>query len=493
MELETLKFTPTLSDWYSVLPETLAVLASVILVLTGAILPNARKLAAWFAVVLFAFLTGFSLWFFRFGECGDLTFSNMLSLPNFTWYFFLCGLLSSVMGARYFAKPESSNAGEFYGILFVAAASLSIFTRSQHLMLTFVALESSAICFYALIAWNRHSAASLEASVRYLILSGVSGAFFLLGIAFAYGAALQTGVDFLNYENFAAGAQVPMFAAGFVMCIAAVLFKLSAFPFQFWSPDVYQGAPTPASAFLAVASKGAAVLVAVFMLLPFLYNGETRIVYFDKVMLAFSVIAAAGIIIGNFGGLNEKITKRLIGFSGISNAGYLMVLIVSAMTILSDQQNAVFVDVSIKLYLISYLFAVYGIMFVQNFYKSADDELLKTSDFNGLWKRMPLSASSLAVGLASLAGIPPTTGFFAKLFVLFLAFAARQYWLMGILILGSIVSIYYYFKWVRAAFTDVDSKDFKFEREEASGAMVLAITMASLLVGIFFMSLLAVS
>lgn len=493
MELETFKnFMPTSSDWYAVLPELLMASFAILLVLMGAILPKARWISAWTSVILFSALTAFSLCFFRFADCPETAFNNMLSLPNFTWYFCLCGLLSSVMAARYFSKEGTYNAGEFYGILFVAVASLSLFVRSQHLMFSFVALESSAICFYALVAWNRKDASSLEASIRYLILSGVSGAFFLLGIAFAYGASLSSGVDMLYYDNFSNGAAMPLFVSGFVMCIAAVFFKLSAFPFQFWSPDVYQGAPTPVTAFLAVASKGAAVLVSVFMLTCFLYNGDSQIAYFEKVILALSVIAAAGIIIGNLGGLSEKVTKRIVGFSGISNAGYLMVLIVSSLVILKDSSNAIFVDVTLKLYLLSYLFALYGILFVQNFYKNPNDELLKTSDFNGLWKKMPLSAASLTVGLASLAGIPPTAGFFAKLFVLFLAFAARQYWLMGILILGSAVSIYYYFKWIRAAFSDSEG-DVKFDKEEASGAMVLALTFSSLVIGIFFMSLLIIS
>lgn len=494
MEIETFKnLMPTCSDWYALFPELLMAAFAVLLMLLGAILPKAKVLAASISVLLFALLTGFSLWFFRHGGCPASAFNNMLSLPNFTWFFCLCGLLSSVMACRYFSKKDTYNAGELYGILFAAVASLSLFTRSAHLMFSFVALESSAICFYALIAWNRRNAASLEAGVRYLILSGASGAFFLLGIAFVYGASLSNaGADLLYFENFAKGADIPLFAAGFVMCLAAVFFKLSAFPFHFWAPEVYQGAPTPVSAFLAVASKSAAVFVMLFMLLSFSYNGQEQIANFDKFILILSVIAAAGIIVGNFGALSEKVAKRIIGFSGISHAGYLMVLIISSLVLLKSGQNAVFVDVSVKLYLISYMFAVYGIMFIQNFYGKASDELVKTCDYRGLWKRHPLSAASVSVGLASLAGIPPTAGFFAKLFVLFLAFAAHQYLLMAILILGSVVSIYYYFNWIREAFAASDSEGPDFEPERASGAIVLAITMASLLVGIFFMSLLAI-
>lgn len=493
MELETVKnLMPSCADWYALLPELLLAASAVLLMLLGAVLPKARMLAASLSVLLFAVLTGFSLWFFRHGACPASAFNNMLSLPNFTWFFCLCGLLSSVMACRYFSKEGTCNAGELYGILFAAVASLSLFTRSSHLMFSFVALETSAICFYALVAWNRRDATSLEAGVRYLILSGASGAFFLLGIAFVYGASLSgAGADLLYFENFAKGADIPLFAAGFVMCLAAVFFKLSAFPFHFWAPEVYQGAPSPVSAFLAVASKSAAVLVALFMLLSVSYDGQTPVANFEKLIIALSVIAAAGIIVGNFGALAEKSAKRIIGFSGISHAGYLMVLIVSALVLLKNGQNAVFVDVSVKLYLISYLFAVYGIMFIQNFYSEASDALVKTCDYRGLWRRHPLSAASLSVGLASLAGIPPTAGFFAKLFVLFLAFAARQYVLMAVLILGSVASIYYYFNWIREAFS-AGEEDTKFESERGSGAIVLAITMASLLVGIFFMSLLAI-
>lgn len=494
MELETFKnLMPTSSDWYAVLPELALTLSAVLMMILGAVLPKARGLAASVSVFLFALLTGFSLWFFRFGECAERAFSGMLSLPNFTWFFCLCGLLSSIMACRYFSKKETFNAGEFYGILFAAVAALSLFTRSEHLMFTFISLEASAVCFYALVSWNRRDAASLESGMRYLILSGVSGAFFLLGIAFVYGASLQSGVDMLYYESFAKGVGLPLFVAGFAMCLAAVFFKLSAFPFHFWSPDVYQGAPTPASAFLAVASKAAAVLVCLFMLASLAYEGQNRVAGFEKIVLTLSVVAAAGIIVGNFGALSEKVAKRVIGFSGVSHAGYLMVLIVSAIVLLGENANAAFVDVSVKLYLIAYLLAVYGIMFVQNFHSEAADERVKISDYAGLWKRRPLSAASLSVGLASLAGIPPTAGFFAKLFVLFLAFAAGLYWLMAVLILGSVASIYYYFNWIRSAFGDSGEGELKFESERASSAMVLAISMASLLLGVFFMSLIAIS
>lgn len=472
-----MEYAPLAGDWLSVLPEFLLTACGALLMVSGAVFKGRSRVPAWAGVASLAFVSAFSVWFSHTDIGGGESFLGMLGPAGYTWFFCVCAMLSSVMAVRWLARSGKPRSGEFMGLLCFAAASLSLFARSGHLMMTFVALESSAVCFYALIAWLRRSLPSLEASIRYLVLSGVSGAFFLLGIAFVYGASLQggSGLSMLYYSNFYEGADSMLFTAGIVLSLSAVFFKLSAFPFQFWAPDVYQGAPTPVAAFLAVASKGAAAIVALSMLSAL--GGSERLVLF------LSAIAAAGIVVGNLGGLGERVTKRIIGFSGIANAGYLMVFIASAVWLLNDPANAGFVDLTLKLYMLSYMFAVYGVLFVQNLRSSESDSDLDCRGFLGLWKRMPLSAGSVAVGLASLAGIPPTAGFFAKLFVLIMAYAAGLYWLMAVLIAGSAASIFYYFKWMRACFSEGEGGE-EFEYELGSGPMILALALASLCVGV---------
>ena len=475
MEADTVSFIlPAANDWKALAPEILLTLSGTLLIVLGAFLRRRPRVVNCLAVSIFflnmMYVFMFESYFYKSG------FNGMLNVPTYTWFLFFCGFLSSVMGARWLSKSPAPHAGEFYGILAITVAALSVFTRSMHLMLTFVALEASAICFYVLIAWARKQPQNLGSSIRYLILSGASGAFFLLGIAFIYGAGLKNGIDFLYYYNFFEAINSKLFYAGLIFVLSGIFFKLSAFPFQFWAPDVYQGAPTPITAFMAVASKAAAFTVLYSML---------RFTMLDSRMIfGLALVAAAGIIIGNLGGLVEKNTKRLLGFSGIANAGYMMVLMVSILSASAtgfiDDRHAIS---AIKFYLFAYLLGVYGVMFVQNLHTSENDSKLELADFNGLWKKSPLSTGVLATGLASLAGIPPTAGFFAKVLVLILAIASGFHWLAILLVVGSAASIYYYFRWMRAPFADNAAT--QFEPSEASGPIMLAITFGSVVMGIF--------
>ena len=470
-------YAPLAGDWKALAPEILLSLSGAVLIVLGAFLRRHPRLVNWIAVSIFFlnFLFVLAVLYGRRLQYG--AFDGMLGAPSYTWFFVLCGLFSAVMGARWLGKSPLPHSGEFYGILSMAAASLSVFSRSAHLMLTFVALEASAVCFYVLIAWARKQVPSLESSVRYLILSGASGAFFLLGMAFIYGAGLKSGVDFLYYFNFAEAESSRLFYVGLVFVVSGVFFKLSAFPFQFWAPDVYQGAPTPVAAFMAVASKAAAVTV-LFGMLRFAYLSE-------RMLAVLCVVAAAGIIIGNLGGLTERNTKRIIGFSGIANAGYIMVLIAALLKAAHiGFATSVDAEFAIKFYLVSYMLGVYGVMFVQNLYSDENDSYLSVSDYGGMWRRSPLSVGVLTVGLSSLAGIPPTAGFFAKLLVVILAVQTGLYGLAAVLVAGSAASIYYYFKWVRAAFDGQGDADYGFEPAEASGPMMLAIAIGSLCMGV---------
>ena len=413
----------------------------------------------------------------------EYAFFQMLAPSPFSSAFFImCGVLTASMSQKFLNSLSQKNAGEFFGILTIAVAALSIFARSRHLMLTFVALETSAICFYALIAWGRRNIENLEASIKYIIVSGVSGAFFLLGIAFVYASSFELGSEMLYYGNFTEGGGNVLFGVGAVLAVSAVFFKLSAFPFQFWSPDVYQGAPAPVAAFLAVASKSAAVIALFSMLISMPFS--------DNLVTILSVSAAMGIIIGNFGGLNEKNAKRIVAFSGIANAGYLMVFLTAAVVLTNiSGENSDAIGYTLVLYVLSYAFAVYAIFFVQSLYKSANDADLCVCAYKGLWGKNPTAVTSLTLGLASLAGIPPTAGFFAKLFVLVLAYAAGLYWLMLVLVLGSAASIYYYFKWIRAAFEPLQGSE-ECQFVKGHSAVLIALCMAILVLGVRFAFLL---
>ena len=482
------------ADWIAVLPEAILACFGVILILLGAF----KKIQPKFCCVL-AFVGFIASICAVVSSPNEYAFFQMLAPSPFSSAFFImCGVLTASMSQKFLNSLSQKNAGEFFGILTIAVAALSIFARSRHLMLTFVALETSAICFYALIAWGRRNIENLEASIKYIIVSGVSGAFFLLGIAFVYASSFELGSEMLYYGNFTEGGGNVLFGVGavlaaavngsplqimaFLFFVVGLFFKISLVPFHQWTPDVYQGAPAPVAAFLAVASKSAAVIALFSMLISMPFS--------DNLVTILSVSAAMGIIIGNFGGLNEKNAKRIVAFSGIANAGYLMVFLTAAvvLTNISDE-NSDAIGYTLVLYVLSYAFAVYAIFFVQSLYKSANDADLCVCAYKGLWGKNPTAATSLTLGLASLAGIPPTAGFFAKLFVLVLAYAAGLYWLMLVLVLGSAASIYYYFKWIRAAFEPLQGSE-ECQFVKGHSAVLIALCMAILVLGVRFAFLL---
>lgn len=483
--MEHLPFIPTTSDWLAFLPEITSVVLAIIFIILGAFKLSKNTLS--YIAIACAFVLTALYVTIPFADFAEPTnpdgayMGGMFGRAGLCWIFPLCAFLTSVMAIRYLGKLKEASAGEFFGILFASVAALSLFSRSMNLMSLFVSLETSAVCFYALIAWGRRCQANLEGSIRYLILSGVSGAFLLLGIAFAYGASFKEGLNLLFFNNFAE-ANSTLFYVGYALALVAVLFKLSAFPFQFWSPDVYSAAPTPVLAYLATASKSAALIV--------LFNILSYTPFSEKIEMVLCVSAVLGILIGSLGGLNEKKTKRIIAFSGITNAGYLMVLLASFYKIANSEPTEAAVGIillSIVLFVISYVFAVYGVLFAQNLYKKEDDSALEISEYNSMRKNCPTAASTLVVALSSLAGIPPSAGFFAKLFILITAYMASLYALMFVLIAGSAASIYYYFKWIRASYIPMDEgKEFAFEKEGFLSPLMIAVSLVSLLAGVIF-------
>jgi NADH-quinone oxidoreductase subunit N len=231
---------------------------------------------------------------------------------------------------------------------------------------------------------------------------------------------------------------------GIVLVLAGIAFKVAAFPFQIWVPDVYQGAPTPVTAFLAVASKAAGFAG----LLGLCGAGGAFAPYRSLTMPILTLMAAATILFGNIAALAQHNVKRLIGLSGVSHAGFLLLGVVAA----GSPETARFATASIYFYLFAYLIASFAVFGVMAHVASVDDADQDLDHYAGLSKQNPFLATILAVGLGSLAGIPPLAGFMGKLLVFIAAFQAGARCLLVIAISGVVISIYYYFGWIKAAF-----------------------------------------
>jgi len=362
----------------------------------------------------------------------------------------LASVMVSYLAQIYFQRQALPRA-EFYHLQLVVAAAMMILVQSAQFVLLFVALETVTVGFYVLVAYCRTSPLSLEAGLKYLILGALSSAIMLFGIVLLYGVAAAPSAhgtvhDAMGFVDLgrvlARQGYNPLAAAGAALVLCGVAFKIGVVPFQVWIPDVYQGAPTPTTAFLAVGSKAAG-----FMVLLNLVNGPFAAPWMVHQVLVplLSTLAILSILFGNLAALGQRNVKRVMGLSGIAHAGYMLMGVVAAVQGVSWAVGAVL------FYLLTYLLGSMAIFGVMVHVAGPRDELQELDQYVDLGKREPFLGGVLAVGLGSLAGIPPLAGFIGKLLLFYAAFQAHLYGLLAVSIIGVVISIYYYFGWMREA------------------------------------------
>ena len=362
----------------------------------------------------------------------------MDELALFFKRFFLLAALIVLLMAAEFSSRIPTGISEFYSLTLFALAGMMFAASANDFAMMFVSIELITITFYVLTSFQRNRLNSLEAGVKYLILGALASSFMVYGIALVYGTSGTMNFPELAVKAKALSGQ-PLFLLGLLLVISGLAFKISAFPLQIWAPDVYQGSPAPATAFLAVGSKAAGVVLLLrFVLgsLPPEITGPWK--------LLIMVMSAVTILYGSLCAIPQRNLKRLLGYSSIANGGYLL-LGVAAMS------NAGVT--AILYYLGGYLFTVLAAFTVICVVLRAA-EVEDISGLAGLHQRSPLLAGAMTLSMVSLAGVPPLAGFFGK-FLLFKA-ALEQgpayYWLIGAAIAGVIISLYYYFGVIRAIY-----------------------------------------
>ncbi len=438
------------NSWLSILPEiSLGVLALLLLVLEMT-LPKERqglilRLALFGQVVILLAGVVFSS---LFGVATEHTSFNGLLMHSvrgdvMRLFFLLCSLLVCHLGHQY-ASRRGLPQVEFIHLVLIVTAGLMLLAQSHNFILLFVALETVTVGFYILVSYSRGSLYSLEAGLKYLILGAFSSAILLFGIVLLYGAGGNPQLPGSSGDpmNFAllgsfieANPDNILVLAGTVLVLCGVAFKIGAVPFQIWIPDVYQGAPIPVTAFLAVASKAGGFIVLIILV-------QGPFAPLERVLVPMlGAIAILTILFGNLGALSQKNVKRLMGLSGIAHAGYMLLGIVASFQVPWAANAVVF-------YLFTYLLASFAIFGVMNNMGPLEDGDMTLDDFKDLARKNPYNAAVLAIGLGSLAGIPPLAGFIGKLLIFIAAFKAGLYGLLGVAVIGVVLSIYYYFGWI---------------------------------------------
>jgi NADH-quinone oxidoreductase subunit N len=386
------------------------------------------------AVGSFGAAIGFGIW--QLGERSDLIEGAMrLDELTVVLTFIFCagGIGAVLLSWRSVAVREASH-GEFYALMLTSAAGMFVLVAAQNLVTLFLGLELLSIPLYVLCATEMRRSTSLESGLKYLIIGSVGSATLLYGLAFVYGATGQT-----DYAGIARriGDVVddPLLLTGIALTLAGMGFKASVAPFHQWTPDVYEGAPTPVTAFMAVATKTAALGV--------------MLRFFDVALLdaqadwgpAIAALATITIVVGNVGALGQSSLKRLMAWSSVAQAGYMLVGVVVATRL--GVQATVF-------YLATYLFmnmAAFGVIVARERSTPFGDDIRSVA---GLGAEQPLLAAAATLAMLGLSGIPATAGFIGKFYLIDAAVSGGYTWLGVVIVIGSMVSLAYYLRVIAA-------------------------------------------
>ncbi|HEX8997723.1 MAG TPA: NADH-quinone oxidoreductase subunit N [Ktedonobacterales bacterium] len=438
-------YTPSGGDWLRVLPELILLAAVFVTLLADLALPVGRK--QWLAAVglLGVIASAVSLVYVN-GLGSGTAFYGMVSTDGvalFSGAIVLFSLgLALLFSVGYVERQKITREGEYYALLQMSALGMMLMAAATNLMTVFVGLETLSLSLYVLCALPQTRLRAQESGMKYFILSSFASAFLLYGMSLIYGATGATAIS--DIARFLAAHQAalaqgfgPLLIVGMGLMIVGFGFKVSAVPFQAWTPDVYTGAPTPVTAFMSVGTKVAAFAA---LLRVFVFALQSQNSRWEPVIWA---LAALTMVAGNLMAVTQRDVKRMLAYSSVANAGYLLVAVTTA----SPRAVA-----SLLFYLAAYGVMNLGAFGVVALVERNDGRGATLTDFNGLGRRNPALAAAMALFLFSLAGVPPTAGFFAKYFVFFAAIVGGQVPLAIVGIVASVLGMFYYLRVIWAMY-----------------------------------------
>lgn len=443
-----------------ILPEIVLTIAGILIMLVDPLLPHSssRKSIGWFSALAMVAAFAASAW--QLHLPAGTAYFGVVQTDAFSVFFHLviCGtVLVAILAAIDSMGPETHDKGEFFALILFGTVGMLLMTSAVELLLVFISLEISSISTYILAGFRKRSGKSPEASIKYFLLGSFATAFFLYGIALTFGATGTTKIA-------AIAAALPHSTTPILTWIAVALiliglgFKVSAAPFHVWTPDVYEGAPSPVVALMSTAPKAAAFAV----LLRIFFGAYPAIQ--QHWWSLFWILAAVSMTLGNLAALRQQSVKRMLAYSSIAHAGYLLV----AFTAFSPQGAA-----AAAFYALCYVAMNVGIFAVISHVGGYDDHLWSITDYRGLAYRSPVLAGAMAFFLLSLIGIPFTGGFFAKFYVFSAALQSGMFALAIIGLANSGVACFYYLRLLTALYA-----------KPAEGAPVLAVPRMSLTLGL---------
>ena len=462
----------------ALLPEIILTLTAVLIMLAEPCLPVAtsRKPLGWLAI-LGTVAGGVASWYQTLfaSDHALFGFSKTIQVDTFSIFFHLLisgVVLVTLLGSLDYFEGNASHAGEYFALTLFGAVGMMLMTCSVELLMVFVGLEISSIATYILCGFRKGQATGSESSLKYFLLGSFATAFFLYGVALAFGATGSTDIYAIAHGLGSASSNQTLAFLALAMILIGLGFKVSAAPFHVWTPDVYQGAPAPVVGLMSTAPKAAAFAV----LLRITFSGFPSMQHRWSVLMW--VLAALSMTIGNLGALLQRDVKRMLAYSSIAHAGYLLV----AFTTFPLDAIA-----AACFYIAAYSAMNVGAFAVITQVSGYDETVRTQDDYTGLAARRPGMAALLAFFLLSLIGIPFTGGFFGKFYVFSAAIGSGHIWLAVIGLLNSGVACFYYLRLLAAVYSKKDAAAAEIPAHPVSASAAIGLglaAVATLLLGI---------
>jgi len=479
---------PAAVDLKRLLPELITGGLFLALMLADLVVPASRRgllaalSVAGFAAAFAAVVYGW----FDAGDQGALAYNGSFAYDRFSLFadgiIIACGLLVTLISPGYLNR-RGLHFGEFYGLIAGSVLGMMVLAGAMNLMIIFLGIELLSVALYILSGFAHTEERSQEAGLKYLLLGGFASGFLLYGMALVYGETGHTNLGDISRSLTAAGNTTdPLFLIGVTLMLVGFGFKITAAPFHFWSPDVYQGAPTNVTTFMSVATK-----VAAFAALIRVFSGVFT-ASFDKWDNFVIFISIVSMVLGNVAALTQTSLKRMLAYSGIAQAGYILIGVAV--------NNVATATTASLFYLAAYAAMNLGAFSVITIMAGRGEDIDDYSGLRGLYYRRPYVAAAMALFLFSLGGFPPTVGFFAKFLVFSAAIQNGQVSLALWGIATSAISVYYYLRVGALMFARPreDESGYEWSRTGFLGGTVLLVTVASVVgLGIMTQVLLDVS
>jgi NADH-quinone oxidoreductase subunit N len=442
--------TPSADDFYRVLPELIWCGFGLLLMFLQPLTKSRAFLAA---ITFIGAAAGMLSSVLAYQHSGP-GFFQLIRSDAFSFFFhLLVGLVAVliILASDSYLEREKLESAEFYALILFATAGMGVLASANELLTAFIGLEMSSISSYILAGYRRDTLKSSESALKYFLLGSFATAFFLYGIALVYGTTGTTVLDAMG------GADTNSFLLklGLALILIGLGFKVAAAPFQVWTPDVYEGAPTPVTALFAAGPKAGAfaLLLRIFATVP----AATQYWFW-----AFWILAALTMFVGNLGALVQTNFKRLLAYSSIAHAGYILVAfaaVTSMTTSDTSPDGAIPAYAAVLFYLLSYALVKVGAFTIVSQLGGKDEKYVTLEDYAGLSERHPWAAAALSLFLLSLLGLPVTAGFFGKFYVFKAAVNANLIWLAVLMAVNSIIGAYYYFRVIVAMYMREPAQD----------------------------------